>query len=550
MPLVYRYLSVQFHIEHWRLRDFGQIAGLLEGSGNVLDASIEATSSLLLRVFNEIDEILKSFSTDVVVQEEGIAMGCGNHQGRSIADSYRSLIRPRLFTDHAINPSRAFQHLKWSLSRKDKFEQLLQRLKILNDFLYQLLGKQQAQMLQEKQRETNMALVQTQNSIKELLVLSKAAQITSKLSNTAAWEQQQQNLGLELGNLAAFKALYISLVESGDGNDEKMKVKIENLVFKPDNSNSSNERASLQVPGTDAKKVIINWRVLPESSPEPNETCVFPIQELLILLMAPKPTEFCIPPCLGYCEVSPPGLPSKLGFIFSNPPLGSQDQPPTTLIHAITTLSKPSLTERVALAYNLAHSLLYLHSVNWLHKGLRSENILLYSSTANDGKPTTTLPYLIGFESSRRSRFNENTSEVPRLGHQEVYRHPDIQVNGLGPKCYYRKTFDIYSLGIILLEIAHWKPIAMIMGIEDQIDKFPKATSGVRDRILTQDKGILVEVRREVGDRYASAVESCVLARDAFGVMQLDLETDTSTSLRIQEGYNAKVVKMLRGILV
>jgi hypothetical protein len=194
MPTAFQYLSVQFHIEHWRLRDFGQTAGLLNG-GNVLDGNIQATSSLLLSVFQEIDNVLESLCKDAAVQE-------GSQQG-GVAEAYRFLMRPRSLKDEGINPPGKFQQLKWSLSRKDKFEQLLQRLRQSNDFLHQLLGKQQAQMLHDKQQETCMALVQARDSIDELQTLAQAARLTPSSPNSSI--RWQQDVGLELENLAAFK---------------------------------------------------------------------------------------------------------------------------------------------------------------------------------------------------------------------------------------------------------------------------------------------------------------------------------------------------------
>jgi hypothetical protein len=59
-----------------------------------------------------------------------------------------------------MNPAGKIPDLKWSRSRKDKFEQLIRRLRQSSDFLHQLLGKQEAQMLYDKQQETGMTLVQ------------------------------------------------------------------------------------------------------------------------------------------------------------------------------------------------------------------------------------------------------------------------------------------------------------------------------------------------------------------------------------------------------
>lgn len=132
---------------------------------------------------------------------------------------------------------------------------------------------------------------------------------------------------------------------------------------------------------------------------------------------------------------------------------------------------------------------------------------------------------------------------MPRVGSMEAYRHPDIQMNG--PMLYYRKTFDIYSLGIILIEIAHWRPIASIVDIEATIEKLPKATSEIRARWLVSEPALECQLRGEVGDKYAEAVRTCIAARDSFGIATSDLETSVDTSLAIQQGFNARVVRTL-----
>lgn len=54
----------------------------------------------------------------------------------------------------------------------------------------------------------------------------------------------------------------------------------------------------------------------------------------------------------------------------------------------------------------------------------------------------------------------------------EVYRNPDAQVNG-SRRSSYRKTFDIYSLGIMLFEIADWRRFALVLYMDDTIDFSP-----------------------------------------------------------------------------
>jgi len=119
-----------------------------------------------------------------------------------------------------------------------------------------------------------------------------------------------------------------------------------------------------------------------------------------------------------------------------------------------------------------------------------------------------------------------------------------------GPILYYRKTFDAYSLGIFLMKIAHWTLIASVMGIEETIDVSPKATSDVQQRLLYSEPVLLRTLQAEVGDRYITAVKTFLAARDLFGISRVDLEISASTSMIIQQGFNAEVVRALRSLVI
>jgi hypothetical protein len=67
---------------------------------------------------------------------------------------------------------------------------------------------------------------------------------------------------------------------------------------------------------------------------------------------------------------------------------------------------------------------------------------------------------LSGFEYSRPDISGTSTSIPPVHAEWEIYRHPDYQ--GMKPQPA-RKTYDIYSLGIVLIEIALWQSIGTIM---------------------------------------------------------------------------------------
>jgi hypothetical protein len=116
-----------------------------------------------------------------------------------------------------------------------------------------------------------------------------------------------------------------------------------------------------------------------------------------------------------------------------------------------------SLENRLVLAKALAWTLFELHSVNWVHESFYPDNILLF---AEEVEPDVyhfdwSAPYVVGFDSShtdngRSGKFNLNARWTSR-----IYTHPDRDETQAYKRL--KKTYDIYALGVILLEVGRLK---------------------------------------------------------------------------------------------
>ena len=118
--------------------------------------------------------------------------------------------------------------------------------------------------------------------------------------------------------------------------------------------------------------------------------------------------------------------------------------------------SRPTLGQRFCIARSLAETLFQFHTVGWLHKSVRSENILLFSS---DQQIEYSRPYLVGFEFSRDVLDRSNIEQDGLLKHN-IYRHPDRQGLPSDEKDIDRPfnlLYDIYALGVVLLEVGLWR---------------------------------------------------------------------------------------------
>ncbi|KAK4043823.1 hypothetical protein C8A01DRAFT_43378 [Parachaetomium inaequale] len=187
----------------------------------------------------------------------------------------------------------------------------------------------------------------------------------------------------------------------------------------------------------------------------------------------------------------------------------------------------PSLSRRVRLAQELATSVSYVHTFNFVHKNIRPESVLLFDGDTGSSKlagssvaaTNRRSSFLIGFES-----FRSAGGKTSLMGDQDwehnIYRHPERM--GEFPAEEYRMQHDIYSLGVCLLEIGMWEPLVEYSG--NDADPIPEYGRVCRDFAETEQpwicfKDYLVglaqnELPRRMGDRYADVVVTCLTCLD------------------------------------
>jgi hypothetical protein len=129
----------------------------------------------------------------------------------------------------------------------------------------------------------------------------------------------------------------------------------------------------------------------------------------------------------------------------------------------------------------------------------------------------------------------------------DIYRHPlahgDASTEAIGG---FKKTFDIYSLGIVLMEIALWQPIHQLLGIQSPSNLKPNMTRKVRSRLLGE-RNYLAAVRSDVGEIFAAAVGTCLAGE--FGI-SLELEVKEDEAAKLQRAFHTNVVRRLSSIVV
>ncbi|KAI9715319.1 MAG: Intracellular distribution of mitochondria [Chrysothrix sp. TS-e1954] len=190
----------------------------------------------------------------------------------------------------------------------------------------------------------------------------------------------------------------------------------------------------------------------------------------------------------------------------------------------------PALEERFRLASELIASCAFMFENGFTHRNVSSNNVVFFPDP--NQRPTT--PISAGPQYAIRkavlcsfdlfSEFDIDTS--PENLHQNIYRHPDDpRVKGPAASADHHPRFDIYSLGLVLLEVGLWVPLADIFK-----EKYSLKDFSVRlERIYTR------RLASKCGSAYMRAVQECLqVGNDAYGSQRnvADVFTRLSASLR------------------
>lgn len=171
-----------------------------------------------------------------------------------------------------------------------------------------------------------------------------------------------------------------------------------------------------------------------------------------------------------------------------------------------------TLGQRFSLALQLSNVFLELHTARWLHRGFSSYSVLLQDSSFGVDVNKTVV---CGFQYARPA---SNAQVSLPLGHADLsqrlrYLHPDVRHGLEGSLDYpvgytrYQAQHDVFSLGIVLLEIGFGRTLDHIL----EPDKFQEADS---DKFV----GSLRSAAKDslaflMGQKYADIVHHCLGGR-------------------------------------
>ena len=267
--------------------------------------------------------------------------------------------------------------------------------------------------------------------------------------------------------------------------------------------------SALAVDGT---KVILDTTSYPEEVDKSQTTSH--VRDLARILFCSQPSTLGLLQCIGVLkELDANGKISQYRFIFLN---STEPHTAPSSLRALLLRGPVSLDAKYRIAKSITRGTLAVHAADFVHKSIRPDNILVFSSPRDQD----TRAYLVGFERTRPAASGTSlTGDM--IWERNLYRHPSRQ--GLKPEHAYVMQHDIYSLGVCLLEIGLWNSLVVpsdpplpgrLLHIDEQLS--------MRNSMQAawEIKGILNHMARTflpslMGLLYTEVVLSCLTCLDS-----------------------------------
>ncbi|QPC78927.1 hypothetical protein HYE68_009679 [Fusarium pseudograminearum] len=600
-----KYLNLRLRMEQQRLFCWSEASGLLDLdaknqekvlNSNVFNLHRQTVIDLLVQIqclFNEFTEYQKKHNNLSVVADKDGTLEAPEKDAKlsnyPMTDKKRNFIK-KAMSELKTKSSDSLTRLRWSSFDKQGFEKLLAKFSLLNDNMTNILDHSLQVEIRNTVQDTNRGVLLLHHKIADLshLVLALKSQLDA---NSPGGPSQMSKLEREanadalrqLSRLAKFKAFNETIDPKSDnpsvideaaakfldlakpGHQRNLFVPRYLIELDPEVNESEEPRCeALMKTAQGKKKVWIEWKDYDNADTQPGSLSKADIIERVRKLAAllnhsPKPEAFRTPHCLGFFDKADPNiaeddvdiLDRRLGLIFERP---SDDNlhvslPPVSLRELLQdpNIRKPRVTERVHVAHALSNCLLYLHAVHWLHKGLRSHNVLFFR--ARDGSVDYQQPFLSGFDFSRPGGSDEMTDAPGDDAEHDLYRHPNAQSNRRQDRERSKKSFDVYSLGVIMAELAHWQPIEDVLRINIQRARGrPDVIRGIREALLKEDR--VAAVGADMGERFEDAARKCMAGGEELGLGEGDDETQDEVAEKLSMTFYEDVVKRLGEVVV
>ncbi|KAJ4340397.1 hypothetical protein N0V95_007510 [Ascochyta clinopodiicola] len=508
--------STKLQWEQFQLLKWGHRLGLDSFSTAEDDINWELAGRILLQLeclLTSAEKLKERYSLNVeeehLVKVEDESSWQTEHAG---IGRYIASLRPDMVTlkGHIIRKNnRVLKRLRWAAIGREQAFAIINDVADLVAKLYRLLDS----VDREKQVRMDEVL------LRDILSRSTTASEVEQTRQILAFDPSLK--GNSLQSAAILKQIRLKI--GADTRDDEVKTgktqealapainieKLKHNKLSPYTPDKPLSYIGMELARYKKSPVLVEWKFVPSNS----WTDMLPQVKRLAAMLASPEVKYCQSLlCVGYLPWEERELYALMYKIPQDPTLGNWSL--KTLSGLLTEQRHLSLGRRFEIATKMSQAVLQLHTSGWLHKSFRSNHIVfLAPKDASSSEYLQSTPYLIGFEYARPDTpkavaFTQLPDTDPL---NDLYRHP--QARGARRESY-RKQFDVYALGCVLLEIGMWQALPDIVtqfldaglkkGIQAVIDDNMAYDIPSLLDVRQQDK-LLDQLRHLTGDAYVEA---------------------------------------------
>lgn len=525
--------------EHYRLLQWGKSTGLESGN-----PSEKLNWQYATQVLSEQETLLSSankvkvrYNLDVSEEQVPLSRQKEDLKERYVSGFIESLrrLRPELYPQRTYTTKAKngpIKRLRWASVDKTQADRVVKDISELNDRLEALLDSADREWMRDAISDLLRDIISRCNNAGDIETIQSLINPKAVSSNDA------------LAAAAMLKQIRILIRRSTSVPNEISLPELRQLSYrrlKPRSPSQYLHYRGLEVCKYDGVDMIVDWRTVPGATWNVVERHM---QCLALIMSKTDDPSFHTLPLLGLLAWQEQ---CRFGFVHRIPPSPKFRDGiwhHKSLDAIISEHTMVSLTTRVDIAIQMAQTILQFHTAGWLHKAIRSHNIIFLASDSDDTVASLLRdPYLVGFDYARPdSKSGQELTELPDTPLLiDLYRHPKSR--GIHRQSY-QKDFDLYGFGCLLLELALWKPLAEVVALSHgiEIQDIIKAAES-ENRIVPfpsflgfeKNEKLHMSVMHSAGHIYCEAVKTCFSA-------DMLLPAETKTSL----GAQKQVLELLR----
>ena len=533
-------LGVRLEVERQKLRLWGRYLGISPSQQcRLLRAESFEVQNLVVTLLDSIKAILDDI--DIITVRYGVKVVEDGRDPVTVADTGLqdlnlddvrncaavkvAQIKRERRESAIVNSTSRLGKLRWALGDNDKLSRLVEDLCKINESLWVSLPVNQWLKLAKGLPSFVLPAISDQEMLSEVEDRAKDGKTTKLLAVCSAMRRG---------------ALFAAANESKDSFANELRLKSEDVKILMDKKFQdlkipSPQRYMASFNGEKKCLALLEWRYVDATfSYADKKTIRSRIKSLAYVLSSGDSSHFGLLKCVGFFkddEHQDKTAVERYGLLFKLPEATLQHQlhpnpaskalvslpahlrPRTLAEHITRTIAsgtRPTLSDRFHMATALCHTVLQIHAAGWLHKAIQSSN-LLFSAVPSANDPASSNldlahPFLLGFDFSRPDRPATPSLELPKDRTSNDYRYPSLwppmTADALPAEpVRFKKRYDIYALGVVLLEVGTWSLVSSISGTRDM--RQPWAW---RDLLLQRAKllGYLC------GSVYQRVVETCL----------------------------------------